>query len=528
MPMIGAHRQLDAVEHRTSAGRSPARCRASPAPGSTSTSSNSFSTSRAIPAAEFLRLDDQRGRHHGAGDQPVAHRRDRNRRRACAGGRDAARAPSVAVMTIGGRARARGFGNLDLALAPQRLGDARRPRRSASGNAPLLEIAAGDRDAQAVDAARRASARVGSTGAVGADRIVGIAALHGVVGEREVARPSARAGPRWSRLATNGKRAGARQPAVGRLQAEQAAERGRHADRAVGVGAERERHQPAGDRAARAARRAAGHARQVVRIARRAVVHVLAGEVVGVLAHVERADQHGAGRLQPRDQRRVARRPAARSRLILEPARVGRPATSNRFLTANGTPASGPSGWPAARAASIAARAWRARARAVTAVKALSAGSRVAMRASAASTTARALALPAVDGVRRSRCGRPVSPSRCPSASGLETGAGSASSGKLATRPTRRGDGLKRDLEIGACTARLPCRGSIGKPERPARRRRCSVVDAASRHSVRRSCHAAVTPADAGSPRAGRACSAPRARTARARSALARRSARPA
>ena len=65
---------------------------------------------------------------------------------------------------------------------------------------------------------------------------------------------------------------------------------------------------PPADRAAGAARRAAGHARQIVRIARRAVMHVLAGEVVGVFAHVERADQHRAGRLQPLDQRRVARR----------------------------------------------------------------------------------------------------------------------------------------------------------------------------------------------------------------------------
>ena len=34
------------------------------------------------------------------------------------------------------------------------------------------------------------------------------------------------------------------------------------------------------------------------------------------------------------------------SRLIFEPASVGSPATSNRFLTANGTPASDPSGSP--------------------------------------------------------------------------------------------------------------------------------------------------------------------------------------
>src|SRR5581483_12504822 len=82
-----------------------------------------------------------------------------------------------------------------------------------------------------------------------------------------------------------------------------------------------------------------------------------------------------------------------RSRLIFEPARVASPATSNRFLTANGTPASGPSGRPLARSASMARALASARSR-VTAVKALSALSRSAMRASAASTTATALARP--------------------------------------------------------------------------------------------------------------------------------------
>ena len=35
---------------------------------------------------------------------------------------------------------------------------------------------------------------------------------------------------------------------------------------------------------------------------------VLAGEVVGVFAHVERADQHRAGGFHPLDQGRIARR----------------------------------------------------------------------------------------------------------------------------------------------------------------------------------------------------------------------------
>ena len=35
-------------------------------------------------------------------------------------------------------------------------------------------------------------------------------------------------------------------------------------------------------------------------------MHVLAGEVIGVLAHVERADQHGTGRFQFLDQHKIA------------------------------------------------------------------------------------------------------------------------------------------------------------------------------------------------------------------------------
>jgi hypothetical protein len=85
---------------------------------------------------------------------------------------------------------------------------------------------------------------------------------------------------------------------------------------------------------------------------------------------------------------RVASRAAGgRSRLIFAPASVGNPATSNRFFTANGTPASGPSGCPCARAASIACAVSRART-SVKAVNALSTGLRLAMWASVASTTA--------------------------------------------------------------------------------------------------------------------------------------------
>ena len=104
------------------------------------------------------------------------------------------------------------------------------------------------------------------------------------------------------------KSAGAAEPAIGRLEPEQAAERGGHADRAVGVGAERERHQSAGYGGCRPARRSAGHAVKIMRIARRTVVNILAGEIIGVFAHVQRADQDGAGAFQPLDQRCVAGR----------------------------------------------------------------------------------------------------------------------------------------------------------------------------------------------------------------------------
>src|ERR1700754_4529896 len=78
-----------------------------------------------------------------------------------------------------------------------------------------------------------------------------------------------------------------------------------------------------------------------------------------------------------------------RSRLIFDPARVARPCTSNRFLTAKGTPASGPTSLPAAMAASIAFALARARS-AVTSVKQFRIALCSAIRASAASVAAAA------------------------------------------------------------------------------------------------------------------------------------------
>ena len=121
------------------------------------------------------------------------------------------------------------------------------------------------------------------------------------------ARSARRAGDRSEMVEAGAERkgAGARQPAEGRLQPEQAAEGGRHADRAVGVGAERGGDHAGRDRGARAAGRAARHAAGVVRVERGAVVDVLAGEVIGVFAHVQAAEQHRAGRPHLRHQRRV-------------------------------------------------------------------------------------------------------------------------------------------------------------------------------------------------------------------------------
>ena len=102
--------------------------------------------------------------------------------------------------------------------------------------------------------------------------------------------------------------AGAGEPAEGRLQAEDAAQAGRDPDRAVGVAAERERHEPAGDGGAAAARRAAGRAAEVVRIVARPVMRVLGREAVGIFVHVEGTDADGASRLHPLDEVGVGRR----------------------------------------------------------------------------------------------------------------------------------------------------------------------------------------------------------------------------
>ena len=96
--------------------------------------------------------------------------------------------------------------------------------------------------------------------------------------------------------------------AVGRLDADDAAQRGRLADRAAGVRAERERREVGGDRRRRTAARPAGHPRGVVRVARRAERRVLGARPHRELVEVGLADDDRAGvvRAWSRSSRRTA------------------------------------------------------------------------------------------------------------------------------------------------------------------------------------------------------------------------------
>src|SRR5256714_13803137 len=126
------------------------------------------------------------------------------------------------------------------------------------------------------------------------------------------------------------------------------------------------------------------------------------------------------------------------SRLIFEPARVGRPFTSNRFFTANGTPASGPfSCDPSTAAARFSARS------ASTSVNELSTGSRAVMRASVACTTSLADTRPPF-----TAAAIPAAVVQAVSISGLEDGRGLGIVRQLLLGHLRGEP--ERDFEIGA------------------------------------------------------------------------------
>ena len=87
--------------------------------------------------------------------------------------------------------------------------------------------------------------------------------------------------------------------AVGRLGADDAADRGGLADRAAGVGADGQRRLVGGDRGGGPAGRAAGDLGQVPRVVAGAVGGVLGGGAHGELVHVGLAEDDRAGLLEP-------------------------------------------------------------------------------------------------------------------------------------------------------------------------------------------------------------------------------------
>ena len=202
-------------------------------------------------------------------------------------------------------------------------------------------------------------------------------------------------GPTWSRLATNGKLLARDKPPVGRLQAKNAAQRGRHADRAVCIGAKRQWYKAGGDGDGRATRRTSTHPLQIVRIMRGAIVHVLAGEIVGIFAHVERADQNGAGGFETFDQSRVAS--GGRRRAIDFRSGQGRHIPDVEQVLDGERHAGKRTERFAGRSGEIRILARRrAPALRVIDVKELSSGSRSLIRSSVASMTLVALTLPLV------------------------------------------------------------------------------------------------------------------------------------
>ena len=107
--------------------------------------------------------------------------------------------------------------------------------------------------------------------------------------------------------------------AVGGPQADDPAERGGLLDRAAGVGAERPRRQPAGDRGRGAAGRAAGDALGIPRVLRRPEAGVLRGGAHRELVQVRLAEERQAGVLHALGHGRVEHRDVA-----LEDPRGGR------------------------------------------------------------------------------------------------------------------------------------------------------------------------------------------------------------
>ena len=115
-------------------------------------------------------------------------------------------------------------------------------------------------------------------------------------------------GPAWSSERRQRHEAVARDAAVGRLGADRAGDGRGLADRATGVGADRERRLERRDDRRRAAAGAAGDPLEVPRVVARAVGAVLGGGAHRELVHVGLAEDRHPGLAQPGHEGRVVRR----------------------------------------------------------------------------------------------------------------------------------------------------------------------------------------------------------------------------
>ena len=191
----------------------------------------------------------------------------------------------------------------------------RRPSRTPASTPSRGELRAARRSA-----GPRRSSRLGSDDpALDPDRgrVAGVAPLHRRQQQRRVGDV---AGQRAALVERGGEgdHPVARDRAVGRLQADDPAERRGLADRAAGVGADRAGREAARDRRRRAAGGAAGDAAAVPGVEHRAVGGVLVRGAHRELVHVGLAEHAGAGLGEPAHRGRRVGRPVA-----LEDPRAG-------------------------------------------------------------------------------------------------------------------------------------------------------------------------------------------------------------
>ena len=149
-------------------------------------------------------------------------------------------------------------------------------------------------------------------------RVAGVAALHRGEQQRGVGDVAGQR-PALVERGGEGDHPVAGDRPVGRLQADDPAERRRLADRAAGVGADRARREAAGDDRGRAAGGAARHPAPVPGVEDRPVGGVLVRGAHRELVHVGLAEHARAGGVEPADRGRGVGRPVA-----LEDPRAGR------------------------------------------------------------------------------------------------------------------------------------------------------------------------------------------------------------